>query len=194
MEEFLSGDLFKWVIMPLIIFFARIVDVSLGTTRIIMVSRGKKEIASLIGFFEVIVWLLVASKVIQSVDNVLYILAYAGGFAAGSYIGILIDERLAMGTVSIRLITSVEPTELINKLCQAGFGVTKIDAQGSRGKAYIIYSIINRKEVSEFERIAQECVPKAFMSVEDIRKVREGIFLPRDTLRIRRESPLRKSK
>ncbi|MBN2253514.1 MAG: DUF2179 domain-containing protein [Kosmotogaceae bacterium] len=194
MEEFLNGDLFRWVIMPLIIFFARIIDVSLGTTRIIMVSRGKKEMASVIGFFEIILWLLVASKVIQSVDNVLYILAYAGGFAAGSYIGMLIDERLAIGTVSVRLIISRDPTELIEKLCQAGFGVTKIDAHGARGKAYIVYSIINRKEVEDFERIALECVPKAFMSVEDIRKVREGVFLPKDTMRLRRESPLRKSK
>ena len=72
--------------------------------------------------------------------------------------------------------------------------MTKIDAQGSRGKAYIIYSIINRKEVSEFERIAQECVPKAFMSVEDIHKVREGIFLPRDTFASKRIAPQEKSK
>lgn len=194
MEQFLSTDLFRWVIMPLIIFIARIADVSLGTTRIIMISKGKKELASFVGFFEVILWLLVASKVIQSIDNILYIIAYASGFAAGSYVGVMIDERLAIGNVSLRIITIKEPTELIQRLSEAGFGVTKVDAQGTRGKAYVVYSIINRKDIGKFEKIVLEFVPRAFISVEDIRKVKEGIFLPRSEGRIRRESPTKKSK
>ena len=77
MNDLLSPDIFKWVVMPVVIFIARILDVSLGTTRIIMVSKGKKAIAAFIGFFEVTIWLLVASKVIQSVDNIVYVIAYA---------------------------------------------------------------------------------------------------------------------
>lgn len=194
MEEFLNGDLFKWLIMPAIIFMARIVDVSLGTTRIIMVSKGKKELASLIGFFEVIIWLLIASKVIQSVDNILYILAYAGGFAAGNYVGILLDERLAIGTVSVRLIISKDPTELIEKLSGAGYGITMIEARGARGKAYVVYSIINRKEIANFKDIARSVTPKAFISIEDVRTVREGVFVSKDETRIRKESPTKKFK
>ncbi|UYO99328.1 DUF2179 domain-containing protein [Oceanotoga sp. DSM 15011] len=194
MEEFLSSEIFKWVLMPLIIFFARILDVSLGTTRIIMISKGKKELAMLIGFFEVTIWLLVAGKVIQSVDNILYVIAYAGGFAAGSYIGVVIDEKLAIGTVATRIITLVDPTELIKKLSESGFGVTKVEATGSRGNAHIIYSIMHRKKLHEFEEIAKKYVPKAFISVEDIRSVKDGVFHPMDTISFRKAPPTRKSK
>ncbi len=196
MEEFISSEFFKWGVMPLIIFAARIIDVSLGTTRIIMVSKGHKQLAMIIGFFEVILWLVVAGQVLQSVDNIVYILAYAGGFAAGSYIGITLDEKMAMGKISVRMITSKDPAPFLELLTENGFGYTYFDAKGSRGPAYLVYSIMHRKKYKEYEILAKQFDPKSFVAVEDTKAVREGIFHPVDEqkLNIRKLSPTRKSK
>ncbi|MBN2651898.1 MAG: DUF2179 domain-containing protein [Spirochaetales bacterium] len=176
MEEFINSDIFKWVIFPLVIFISRIIDVSLGTTRIIMISKGRKELAMLIGFFEITIWVLVSAQVIRSLDNFVFIIAYAGGFAAGNYIGMVIDEKIAMGKVSVRLILNKDPSEVIEKLKENGYGVTHFEATGSRGKAYVIYSIMHRKKLEEFSTIVTQRHPKAFISVEDTRLVREGVF------------------
>lgn len=193
--EFLDSEVFKWVIMPLIIFGARILDVSMGTTRIILVSKGRKGQAALIGFFEVIIWLLVAAQVINKVDNIIYIIAYAAGFSAGSYIGIMIEDKLAIGQIALRLIIKKDPTEFIKVLRENGFGVTVLDAQGKDGTAYIIFSIISRKKIRLYENLANEYVPKAFISYEDVKNVREGHFHKEERrVMVRSVFPTRKTK
>jgi len=192
--DFFDSEIFKWVIMPFIIFFARILDVSLGTTRIILVSKGKKYLASLIGFFEVTVWLLVAGRVIQSVDNALYVIAYAGGFAMGNFVGIMLEEKLAIGTISVRLITNKDPEEFINNLRLSGFGVTTVPAYGKTGQAYVIYSIMQRKKYPKYEELAENFDSKAFIAIEDIKNVKEGYFPDIESKFSNMSFPLRKSK
>lgn len=193
--EFFDSETFKWVIMPLIIFGARILDVSLGTTRIILVSKGRKGQAAILGFFEVIIWLLVAAQVITKVDNVVYIIAYAAGFSAGSYIGIMIEDKLAIGQIALRLIIKKDPTEFIDKLRENRFGVTVVEAKGKDGIAYIVYSIISRKRIKLYEELANEYVPKAFISYEDVKNVREGYFYKEDRkVMIRSVFPTKKVK
>jgi len=195
LNDLLSPDIFKWVVMPIVIFIARILDVSLGTTRIIMVSKGKKAIAAFIGFFEVTIWLLVASKVIQSVDNIVYVIAYAGGFAAGSYIGIVLEDKLAIGKIAVRIITVKDPVEFIKSLRSMGYGVTSIQASGSTGQAHIIYSIMHRSKYKAFNEATNMFDPKAFISVEDVKYSKDGIFHPdQHKLRLENLFPIRKSK
>ena len=102
---FFNPEIFTWVIMPLLIIFARICDVSLGTIRIISIARGYKLIAPLLGFFEILIWLLAIKQIMQNLTNIFYYVAYSGGFAAGTFIGIYIEEKLAMGIFLIRIIT-----------------------------------------------------------------------------------------
>src|SRR5512136_1974751 len=111
-----SSDLFAWVILPLLIFFARICDVSLGTIRVIFISKGIKYIAPIIGFFEVIIWLLAIGQVMNNLTNVVAYIAYGAGFASGTFIGMLIEEKISLGLTSVRIITKKDPAELIQYL------------------------------------------------------------------------------
>jgi len=113
MQEFLqsvgiSEGVFDYVIMPILIFIARLGDVSLNTLRVMFVLNGKKNIAPILGFFEALIWLLAIGQIIQNIDNPISYLAYAGGFAAGTYIGMSIEVRLALGRDLVWVIT-VEP-------------------------------------------------------------------------------------
>ena len=165
-----------WVVLPLLIFVSRVCDVTMGTLRIIFVSRGKKYLAPVIGFFESTIWLLAISQIMQNVSNVVCILAYAAGFATGNYVGILVEDKLAMGTLIIRIILSEGATGLQKRLYDAGFGVTSIDARGMSGDVKIIYTVIKRKDLGRSVEIIDGCGEKAFYSIEDAKSVKEGFF------------------
>ncbi|HPT02404.1 MAG TPA: DUF2179 domain-containing protein [Bacteroidales bacterium] len=168
--------LFTWVILPLLIFFARIMDQSIGTMRLIFVSRGMKFLAPFLGFFEVIIWLLAVGQIMQHLDNWLCYIAYGAGFAMGNYIGITIEERLSLGTSIIRLILPSPSPELIHMLQEQNFGLTLLDAEGSKGSVKVIFSIVRRKEIRNFIDTVNTFNPGAFYTIEDVRTVNEGIF------------------
>lgn len=103
MTDFYNSDAFTFIFLPLFIFLARICDVTLDTIRIIFVSKGMRKIAPLIGFFEILIWLMAISKIMQNLDNWACYVAYAGGFATGNYFGMLVEEKLAIGHEMIRV-------------------------------------------------------------------------------------------
>lgn len=173
MENF---DFYAYLILPLLIFFARIIDVSIGTLRIMFVSKGKRKLAPFLGFFEVLVWILAISEIMQNLNNWLCYVAYAAGFATGNYVGMLIEEKLALGVLIIRIITQRTADKLITTLTENGYGITIVDAQGKDKDVHIIYSIIQRHELKQVVEIIKEYNPKAFYSVEDVRFVHEGVF------------------
>jgi len=175
---FFHSDIFKFLILPLIIFSTRICDVTLDTLRIIYVSRGIKILAASIGFFEVLIWLFAITQIFKNLTNPLYYVAYAGGFAMGNFIGILIEERMAIGTVFVRIITQKNASELIELLKNEGYGITHIDAQGAVGPVKIILTIVKRKNIEHVLEIIRSNNPQAFFTVEDVRSVREGVFQP----------------
>ncbi len=176
MTEFLQTDLFRWVVLPLIIFLSRVMDVSIGTVRIIFVSRGLKFKAAALGFFEILIWITVVSQVFQNLTNPLTYIAYAAGFATGNYIGILIEQRISIGKVVIQIITSEDITELSGSLRGKGYRFTEVDAQGSRGPVKIIFSILDRKILPTILKSIKRFNPNAFYSIEDVRQIKEGDF------------------
>lgn len=173
---FFNSEIFKYIVLPLIIFSTRICDVTLDTLRIIYVSRGIKILAASIGFIEVLIWLFAITQIFRNLANPLCYVAYAGGFAMGNFIGILIEERMAIGTVVIRIITQKDATELIELLKNEGYGVTHMDAQGSLGPVKIIFTIVKRKDIDHVLEIISSCNPLAFYTIEDVRSVRKGVF------------------
>jgi uncharacterized protein YebE (UPF0316 family) len=175
-SDFMHSDLFAWVVLPLLIFFSRILDVSIGTMRLIFVSKGYKSIAPVLGFFEVVIWLLAISQIMQNLNNVLAYFAYGAGFAMGNYLGIVIEERMSIGTVLIRVLPKTESIGLIRELRQHDFAVTTVDVEGMSGKTKMIFSIINRKHVNNYVDIVQQFNPKAFYTIEDIKSAKEGYF------------------
>lgn len=175
--NFISSPVFTWVILPILIFLARILDVSLGTLRIVFVSRGNRLLAPLLGFFEVLVWITALGKIMENLSNPVTYLAYAAGFAAGNYIGIIIEEKIAAGNYIIRIITRTDAHSLAEALRQAGYTVTYQDAEGNRGPVAILYSIIKRSDTSHFVEIINRYNPQAFYTIEDVRFVNSE-FIP----------------
>ncbi len=175
-ENFFDTTFFTYFLLPFLIFVARILDVTIGTIRIVMVAKGQKFWAPLLGFFEVFIWLVAISKIFENLDNWTCYFAYAAGFATGNYIGLIIEERLAMGIVKIQIITRRNARELITNMKNAGYGITHHEAKGSSEDVSIIYSIIKRNEIQKVENIVKETNPKAFYSIEDVKSVSHGIF------------------
>lgn len=179
LSSFYESATFTYLLLPLLIFFARIADQTIGTIRIVMVSKGQKFWAPLLGFFEVLIWLLAISRIFENLDNWVCYLAYGAGFATGNYIGLLVEEKLALGIVKIQIITRKPADELINKLIDAGYGITHQNAKGGTEKVSIIYSIIKRSEIPKMAERIKAYNPNAFYSIEDVRFVNQGIFPPK---------------
>lgn len=174
--SFYDSATFTYVILPILIALARVCDVTIGTLRIMTMSRGHKYLAPFLGFFEVLIWIIVMAKIVQNLNNIPCYIGYASGFAIGNFVGILIEERLAIGTLIIRIITKQDASELIDELRDSGHGVTSIPAQGSMGLVHVVYSVINRSDLDAVVKIITKFNPKAFYSIEDIRYVSEGVF------------------
>ncbi|MCB0281822.1 MAG: DUF2179 domain-containing protein [Calditrichae bacterium] len=173
---FYDTTLFNWVILPLLIFCARVVDVSLGTMRIISLSRDLRKIAPLLGFLEILIWLIAIRQIFNNLNNPACYIAYAGGFATGIYTGMGIERRLAIGLRVVRIITRFDSSILIATLREKGFGVTTIDAEGSTGAVKIIFTMVKRRDVHDVTALINEHNPNAFFTVEDIRSAKEGTF------------------
>lgn len=173
---FLDSFWWTWVILPLLIFGSRILDQSIGTLRLIFVSKGFRNIGPILGFFEVIIWLLAVTQVLQHLYNPMSYIAYGGGFAMGNYVGMLIEEKISIGNVLVRIIPKKDTTALIADLREAGFGVTAADAEGAYGKVKIVFTIIKRKSISQVIAIINKHNPNAFYTIEEIKTVKEGYF------------------
>jgi len=176
MEAWLEVWWFAYIVLPVLIFLARIVDVSLGTIRILFVARGIQTLAALLGFFEVFIWLVVISSVMNNLSSPLYYVFYAAGFAAGNYVGIAIERHLYVGKVALRVITRYNADELLEYFRKQHLGITAVDAEGATGPVKILYSIIKRRDLRSIVEKVKEFNPKAFYSIEDVKTVSEGTF------------------
>lgn len=176
--EFTDTTWFNYGVVPLLIIIARIFDVSLNTLRIIYLSKGYRFLVPILGFFEVLIWLLAVTRIFQDLNNWVSYIAYPLGFALGNFIGMKLEERLAIGVELIRIITKKDPGNLIMALRKNGFTVTATAAEGSQGEVGILYSIINRKSLPKYVELIKEFNPKAFYTIEDVRFVSQHL---RDT-------------
>jgi uncharacterized protein YebE (UPF0316 family) len=169
--SFFDTNVFHWGVLPVLIFLSRVADMSMDTIRIILMSKGSRILPPVLGFFQVLLWLLVIRQIFLNLSSVLCYVAYAGGFATGTYVGMILEERLAIGTQVIRLITRRDASELIRYLRARGYGVTSMDARGSSGEVNVIFTIIQRSELNRVLKIIKNFNPNAFYTIEDIRMV-----------------------
>lgn len=172
--EFLTSH--GWA-MALAIFLARICDVSMGTVRVIMVFRGYRVMAALIGFFEVSIWLLAAGKVLGNLDAWYLIVAYAGGFATGNMLGIWLESKLAVGSVVVRAFSAKKDIQLPQLLRANSFHVTEVDGRGGSQDVpvRVIFIVAKRRRLPELLRLIESSDPAVFYTVEDLRRVRESV-------------------
>ena len=194
----LNSNVYAWFVLPFLIFAARIADVSMGTVRVIFVSRGLKYLAPVVGFLEILIWLLAIGQIMKNLSNPVCYIAYAGGFAMGNYVGISIAERLSLGVVLVRIITGKDALPLVERLRAENYGVTSVDGHGTSGEVKVVFTLVPRREVRTVVGLIKRFSPHAFYSIEDVGLVEKGVFPLRkswwdsDLLKIFR--PFRKGK
>lgn len=154
-----------WFI-PILIFLARICDVSMGTVRMLFVIGGARKLAALLGFFEVMIWVLAVGGVIKYLTNPFALLAYAAGFATGTLVGMAIEDRLALGYRVVRVISSDKNVDVCTVLRDHDFRVTRIDGQGRSGPVEIAFAVIRRRSLPQLLSVLEQYAPEAFVSVE----------------------------
>ncbi|MBF0217165.1 MAG: DUF2179 domain-containing protein [Candidatus Omnitrophica bacterium] len=164
---------FNYIVLPLLIFAARVVDVSLGTMRIVFVSRDFRALAAILGFFEVLIWLVVITQIMRNISSPIHYVAYASGYAMGNYAGISIERKLSMGVRAVRIVTSRDASDLVAALRDEGFGVTSINGEGLNGPVKLIFTIVRRNLVPEVIKLIERFNPKAFYTIEDVKFVQE---------------------
>ncbi|MDR0421957.1 MAG: DUF5698 domain-containing protein [Proteiniphilum sp.] len=174
-------DVYPWL-LPFMIFFGRICDVTLGTLRIIFVSKGEKYKAPLIGFFEVFIWIMIISQVLARANDLLSYISYAGGYASGNYVGILIEKRIAYGIVLCRIYTQKNGKDLVQTLNRLNIGATMTRGIGSTNEVDIIETVVERKVMKRLERLLTAFDSNIFYVVEDVRTRKNGIFPKRKTI------------
>lgn len=169
---------FDFIVVPLLILMARVVDVSMDTIRVIMIAKGYRSKAPIIGFFQVLIWIITITRIMANLENWTAYIGYAGGFAIGTYVGMKLEEKLALGYELIRVITSTDATRLIRELSEKGYHITFVDGEGRDGKVGILFIVERRKVIRDVIEIIKKLNPKAFYTIEDVRFVGGPNYLP----------------
>lgn len=171
-----SFDWYNWVLLPILIFLSRLGDVSLATLRHLFLSKGLKQVVPIIGFFEVIIWLIAIRQVFNNLNNIACFIAWAGGFSFGTYVGMIIEERIAYGMQVIRIISNAVHINLTNEFKKINQGYTVVDGEGSQGSVKLIYVIIKRTTKDDVVKLIHTYLPDAFYSIEDVKNSSMGMF------------------
>ncbi len=166
-------------VQALIIFFARITDVSMGTIRMILLVKGHRKIAAVIGFFEVMIYLIVLGKVVGNINKPLLIIAYCLGYASGNFVGSKLEEKLSIGRLLVQIIVKEISCGIVDTLRNAGFGVTIFEGEGMDGSSYMLNVITERKKVRELKEIVNNQDCGAFLTTMDVRSSLGGYFQPK---------------
>ena len=168
-------NVYPWL-LPVVIFCGRICDVTLGTLRIIFISKGERYKAPIVGFFEVLIWIFIISQVFAHANSWVSYLAFAAGYASGNFIGLLVENKIAFGFVLFKIYTKKGGYQLAQILNKNDFGSTFIAGKGAISEVGIIETVIRRKSYQKVAAIIDEFDPDAFYVVEDVRSKQNGIF------------------
>lgn len=174
--EYLN-DPHAWL-FALLIFVLRVGDMSLDTIRVLFMVRGKKLLVWVLGFFQALIFVVAISSVLTQLNNILNIIGYATGFATGNIVGMMIENRLAIGHVLVNIISSNRGSFIAERLRASGYAVTEIAGRGMNGTVFELHASVLRKDVSQVETIVLESDPQAFVTAEDVRPVRRGFWRP----------------
>jgi uncharacterized protein YebE (UPF0316 family) len=178
-----SDDVFSFVLLPLSIFFARILDVSINTVRIIYVLGGRKFTSTLLGFFESFIWLMAIRQIFEHLDNWICYVAYPAGFAAGIFVGMIIEEKIAYGKVIVRIITRKDINPLLQYLNKEYHRYTHVKAEGPDGQENLVFTVLERERLEALLMMLKEILPTAFYTVEKVNRAAESGAVVEQTTR-----------
>lgn len=179
----ISENVFSYVLLPVLIFLARITDVSINTIRIIYVLGGRRFTATMLGFFESFIWLMAIRQIFEHLDNWICYIAYPAGFALGIFIGMIIEERIAYGKVIVRIITRKDVKDLINFLNSKKFRYTHVNAEGPDGHENLVFTVLERESIEVLLYKLKDILPTAFYTIEKVNRATEVGTLVEETSR-----------
>jgi uncharacterized protein YebE (UPF0316 family) len=173
------GTLFDLPWGPLLIFGLRVADVSLDTMRLLFAVRGKRYHATVLGFFQALIFILVVGNVIQHLGSVWHVLGYAAGFATGTLVGVMIENAVAYGLSTVRIVSAHGGVEIANALRERGYGATEVAGYGRDGTVEIVHSVVHRSHLDEVMGIVDRWDSLAFVTVEEPKILRGGSLADR---------------
>jgi len=159
-----------------LIFFLRVCDMTLDTLRVLFVMRGKKKIAWILGFVQSAIFILAIGKVLTQLNNPLNIIGYAAGFATGNVVGMIIEERIAIGHILVNIISPRRGSAIVDHLRQNGYAVTEYSGRGKDGMVSMINCSVLRKQVDTVHQLVNDIDPDAFVTIEDVRPIKHGFW------------------
>jgi uncharacterized protein YebE (UPF0316 family) len=168
------------VIPPLLltagIFFLRVTDMSFDTLRVLFVIRGRRPLAWILGFMQSALWVIAITSVLNNLDNLWNIVAYASGFATGNVVGMIIEERLAIGHSHLRIISSRRGDAIVEAVRAAGYAATEVAGRGKDGTVALISCSVRRRDISRVQKEIYKEDPEAFVTLEEIRPLHRGYW------------------
>ena len=164
----------------LVIFCLRIVDVSCDTMRVIFAIRGKRNVAAALGFVQALVWIVAVGNAVKHLDSVLHVLGYAGGYAMGTYAGVTLEQAIAYGVATVRIVSRAAGVEIAEALRHAGHGVTEFGGFGRNGSVEILNSVVQRRHLEDVLAIVTSHDKEAFVTVEEPKILRGGLIAAHD--------------
>jgi uncharacterized protein YebE (UPF0316 family) len=179
----ISESFFSYILLPLLIFMARIGDVSINTIRIIYVLGGRKGTATVLGFFESFIWLMAIRQIFEHMDNWICYVAYPAGFASGIFVGMIIEERIAYGKVIVRIITRKDVATLIRFLTSRQYRYTHVNAEGPDGHENLVFTVLERESLEDLLVVLKNILPTAFYTVEKVNRAGESGTVVQETTR-----------
>ena len=164
------------VLAGLFVFAMRVTDMSIDTLRMLFVMRGQRLLAGALGSVQAAVFILAVGAALRGPLNVWTVTGYAAGFGVGVILGMMVEERLAFGYVMVRVYSSTSGAEIARALRDAGHAVTDFVAHGRDGRLTVVNSVVARKGAPAVRAIIDGIDPQAFVTVDDVRRLRRGYF------------------
>ncbi len=171
-----ESSLPAWLPLPILIFLAELCVVTLCTMRMIFISRGRKLLAPAVGFFEITIWLFAIGQIMKNLNHLGCYVGFAAGFTLGNFMGLLLETKLALGNLVVRIVTHRDARGLIDRLRAAQFGLTLIDAEGATGPVTVILTVIQRRQLPDVVSLIHAFDSRTFYSVEDVQEAASGVF------------------
>jgi len=163
------------LLLCITVFIMRVIDVTLGTIQTFYLIKNRKRMATLFGFIDVLVWFLMVRKAINtSYDSIWIALAYAGGYAAGTYLGSIISDRMIKGHLSLKVILSKKDDALVDTIRSKGYAVTVMNALGKDDEKYVLFIEIDKKKYTEIKKIINKLDPSAYIVTTETQYVQNG--------------------
>jgi len=163
-------------LLPILIFFIRVTDMSLDTLRVLFVVRGRRPQAWVVGFVQSALWVVAVASVLNHLDNLLNVLAYAAGFATGNVVGMRIEERLAIGHSHLRVISRQRGQAVAGAVRSAGYAVTELSGRGKDGTVSILTTSVRRRDIDPVRSEVLQADPDAFVTLSDVRPLHRGFW------------------